>query len=71
MDEKKYRIPLRAPLHKDDTQNQTFGCRANDPSICKNCYVEGICAFTSTDHICKAPSAKWKKYYNMLREGKD
>lgn len=59
---------LKTPLHPEDTESQTYGCRANNPDICKNCYVEGVCAFSSQDKICKSPSAKWKKYYVQLQE---
>ena len=65
------RFSLSDPLNDLDTENQTYGCRANNPSICKNCYVEGICAFSSSDFICKAPSVKWKKYYIQLKEAKE
>ena len=68
MNEKKLRYSLKAPLNEGDTETQTYGCRANNPDICKNCYVDGICAFTSTDKICKSPSVKWKKYYALLKE---
>lgn len=69
MNKNELKIPLKAPLNTDDTENQTYGCRANNPNICKNCYVDNICAFVCNDHICKAPSSKWKKYYKMLKEG--
>lgn len=59
---------LKDPLHALDTENTTYGCRANNSDICKNCYVENICAFSSSDCICKAPSAKWKKYFVLLKE---
>lgn len=62
-------IAIRAPLHKEDTENQTYGCRQNNPDICKLCYSEGVCAFASDDHICKHPSVKWKKIYEELKEG--
>lgn len=70
MSEKSLRYSLKAPLNDGDTETQTYGCRANNPDICKNCYVEGICAFASEDNICKAPSSKWKKYYAQLKEEK-
>ena len=68
MIEKNLRFSLKAPLNAGDTETQTYGCRANDPGICKNCYVEGVCAFTSSDNVCKAPSSRWKKYYSQLKE---
>lgn len=59
---------LTDKLHPEDTEEQTYGCRANNPDICKNCFVSGICAFSSDDKICKSPSSKWKKYYRSLQE---
>lgn len=47
MNEKNLRFSLKAPLNIGDTETQTYGCRANNPDICKNCYVDGICAFTT------------------------
>ena len=68
MIEKELRFSLKYPLHSCDSETQTYGCRANNPNICKNCYIEGVCAFVSDDNICKSPSAKWKKYYRQLKE---
>lgn len=59
---------LKDKLNIGDSEYQTYGCRANNPEICKNCYVENICAFSSEDKICKAPSSKWKQYYERLKE---
>lgn len=67
MTDKEFRIKLRAPLHPLDTEEQTYGCRANNPDICNNCYLEGICAFVTNDHICRRPSRSWKKIYNELK----
>ena len=64
----KLRINFRAPLNPEDTEVQTYGCRANNPDICRNCYIEGICAFTNDDSICKRPSAAWKKQYMKMKE---
>lgn len=61
-------IPLRGHLHKEDSDNQTFGCRHSNPDICGYCYLEGICAFNSPNNICKHPSAKWKKIYIELKK---
>lgn len=71
MSDKSLRFSLKAPLNPKDTESQTYGCRANNPDICKNCYVEGICAFVSDDKVCKRPSVKWKKYYLQLKEQSD
>ena len=65
---KNLRIGFSEPLKKQDTEYQTYGCRANNPDICKNNGVEGICAFVCDDYICKMPSRAWKKKYNELKE---
>ena len=57
-------------LNESDTENQTFGCRQNNPDICSSNGVENICAFASADRICKKPSRAWKKQYAKLREDK-
>ena len=62
------RFSLTDNLNVQDTESQTYGCRANNPDLCKNCYVEGICAFVNQDKICKKPSANWNKYYKILME---
>ena len=68
MNEKSLRFSLSDPLNEEDTEIQTYGCRANNPDICKFCYVENKCAFVTKDHICLKPSAKWSKYYKQLKE---
>ncbi len=60
-------IPFNAPLNEQDTETQTYGCRANNPNICANAYLPKICAFASDDCICKKPSRKWKKQYEILK----
>ena len=54
--EKELHIKFNAPLNFEDTISQTYGCRANNPEICKNAYIEGVCAFVTFDNICKKPS---------------
>ena len=61
------RIPFNAPLHELDSENQTYGCRQNNPDIYSNNSLSGICAFTADDCICKKPSRAWKKQYETLR----
>lgn len=61
-------IPLRNPLHPQDKENQTYGCRQTNPNICGYCYLNNVCAFSSSDNICKHPSSKWKKVYRELNE---
>lgn len=69
MTEKKLRVPFSAPLNVGDTETQTYGCRANNPDICANNSLQGICALTSEDGICKKPSRAWKKQFNLLKVG--
>ena len=63
MGEKDLKIPFKAPLNELDSETQTYGCRANNPDICANCYMPGVCAFASKDGICRKPSNAWKKQY--------
>ena len=69
--DKQLRIKFNAPLQSGDTETTTFGCRANNPDICANCYLEDVCAFCRVDHICVKPSAAWKKQYKKLVEAQD
>ena len=71
MNIKELRISFHAPLNELDGENQTYGCRANNPDICINADTEGVCAFTTKDHICRKPSRAWKKQYLKLKEQKD
>ena len=36
MNKKDLSIPFTASLHSQDTELQTYGCRANNPDICGN-----------------------------------
>ena len=65
---KDLKVPFHAPLNPKDTEIQTEGCRANNPNICANNGLNGICAFYSKDGICKRPSKKWKDQYRALKE---
>lgn len=67
MTEKELKIPFSAPLHEKDTELQTFGCRQNNPNICGNSGLSGICTFASKDGICRKPSRAWKKQYQKLK----
>ena len=61
------RVAFNAPLSESDTENQTYGCRQNNPDICGANGIEGVCAFASEDGICKRPSKAWKKQFNKLK----
>jgi hypothetical protein len=69
MSEKELRVPFNAPLRENDTELQTAGCRANNPDICANNQLEGICAFSNEEGICYRPSRAWKKQFARLKEG--
>lgn len=69
--EKEFRVKYSAPLCDLDTEAQTYGCRANNPDICGNAYLEGVCAFVTDDHICRKPSAAWKRQFKKLKEAKN
>lgn len=60
-------ISQKAPLSKDDTETQTFGCRHTNPSICSSNSLEGICAFVAKNSICKRPPRSWKRIYLDLK----
>lgn len=66
--EKDLRVKFSSPLRENDTEMQTEGCRANNPDICGNAYLEGVCAFVTKDHICRKPSAAWKRQFRKLKE---
>ncbi len=66
MNEKELKIPFNNPLNSLDTESQTYGCRQNNPNICGNNGIPGICAFASNDNICRKPSRAWKKQFNKL-----
>lgn len=68
--DKELHIKFDAPLRAGDTEYQTFGCRANNPSICKNAYMNGVCAFCTADRICRKPTNAWKRQYLKLKERK-
>ena len=68
MNKKDLSIPFNAPLNPQDTELQTYGCRANNPDICGNNGLPNVCAFSSEDCICKKPSRAWKKQYHKRKD---
>lgn len=64
---RKYHIPYDAALFDVDSENQTFGCRQNNPDICGSNGMQSVCAFVREDHICKKPSRAWKKQFEKLQ----
>ena len=70
MNKKEFVFPFNAPLNVLDRDNQTYGCRQNNPEICGNNNLPEICAFCRSDHMCLKPSRAWKKqYYALLEKG--
>lgn len=67
MNEKTLRVPFNAPLNEQDTETQTLGCRQNNPDICGNNGLSGVCAFVCEDGICRKTSRAWKKQYQKLK----
>lgn len=61
-------FPFSAPLNPQDSETQTYGCRANNPDICGNNCLTGICAFVTPDSICRKPSRAWKKQFRKLKD---
>ena len=64
---KNLHFKFQDPLNEQDTEQQTYGCRQNNPEICGNNGMYGICAFVREDHICHKPSRAWKKQFQKLR----
>lgn len=69
MNKEEIKVAFNEPLRIDDTEMQTYGCRANNPDICANNGIINICAFSSEDGICRRPSRAWKKQYLKLKGG--
>ncbi len=64
---KQLKIPFSAPLNELDSEAQTYGCRQNNLDICGNNGIPGVCAFVSSDEICRKPSRAWKRQYKKLQ----
>ena len=68
VDKGNLRVAFSAPLHTQDTESQTYGCRQSNPDICANNGLAGLCAFERDDGVCLRPSRAWKKKYIDLKE---
>ena len=66
MKESELKISFNAPLNCLDTENQTYGCRQDNPNICANNCMPGVCAFVNEDAVCRKPSRAWKKQFQKL-----
>lgn len=67
MNQKELLIPFNSSLRPEDTETQTYGCRATNPDICGNNGLPNICAFSSSYCMCKKPSRAWKKQYIKMK----
>lgn len=65
---KENEIAFNAPPSDVDCETQTYGCWQNNPDICANNGIPGVCALTSDVCICKKSSRVWKKQYKNLRD---
>ena len=39
---KKLKISFHAPRNEQDSETQTYGCRANTPDACRNNMLQGV-----------------------------
>ena len=62
------KVGFSEKLNSLDAEEQTYGCRANNPDICANNGIPGVCAYASDDNICRRPSRAWKKQYLKLKQ---
>lgn len=60
-----------SPLQVGDMETQTIGCRHTNPEICGKNSIQGKCAFTSKDNICRTPPASWpNKFFWLIEKGR-
>jgi len=57
-----------APLHPDDTIEQTVGCRHTTPKNCAKNSMPDVCAFVRSDNMCQAPPRSWPRQFDKLSE---
>jgi hypothetical protein len=54
------------PLHPEDSETQTFGCRHASPHTCAKHSLRGVCAFVREDRLCLSPRRSWPQQYRRL-----
>jgi hypothetical protein len=54
------------PLHPEETEKQTVGCRHNKPAFCVKNRLPKVCAFVRADGICLKPPRGWTAQYLKL-----
>ena len=62
----KVRFNQGDPLNEQDTLAQTLGCRHSNPDICNANSLSGVCAFVTSDKICRKPPKSWPKLFKKL-----
>lgn len=60
------KFKITDPLNKNDTEVETYGCRASNSNTCKWNMLQNACAFVREDQKCKKPSRKWPSIYQGL-----
>ncbi len=60
-----------APLHSEDSETQTVGCRHTNPDICAKNQMPDVCAFARSDRMCFAPPKSWPQQFRILKEKRD
>jgi len=58
-----------SPLHDEDTETQTFGCRHSRPDRCRNYRMPGHCSFAAcSDGLCRCVPQRWKRRFRQMQE---
>jgi len=64
----KIKNAFHAPLHPEDSEKQTFGCRHTNPDVCAKNRLMNVCAFVRKDSLCLSPTQSWPKQYLKLKK---
>lgn len=56
-----------SPLHSQDSEAQTVGCRHTNSGICAKNALQKVCALVRTDNTCYSPPASWGKQFKKLK----
>lgn len=57
---------FHAPLHQNDAETQTEGCRQMNPDACAKNQMPKVCAFARIDGMCLSPPSTWPKRFRRL-----
>lgn len=69
MNRKDLRVAFLTPSNEQDSENQTYGGRANNPNICASNSVPNVCAFELINKIYRKSARAFKRKYNKLKLG--